>query len=110
MTILIYEAIRQNIVSRRSITTFTCSIYRKHCSPYIQVTLFVLNIKETEKICTVDSSSMKVDMEVRLVKALDRMKRSVYTEEKRMCFWQPLNYQLTECTTDFLNLCIYRRR
>jgi hypothetical protein len=86
MTNLIYEAVRQNIVSRRSITKFTCSIYRKHCLPYIQVTLFVLNNKATEKICTVVSSSMKVDMKVRLVKAVDQMKRSVYTEEKRLCF------------------------
>jgi hypothetical protein len=110
MTNLIYEAIRQNIVSRRCITTFTCSIYRKHSLPYIQVTLLVLNNKEREKICTVDSSSVKVDMEVRFVKAEDQMKRSVCTEEERLCFWQPLNYQMTECTTDFFNLCIYRRR
>lgn len=86
LTNLIYEAIRQNIVSRRSITTFTCSIYRKYCLPYIQVTLSALKNKETEKICTVDSSYMKVDVEIRLVKAVDRMKRSVYHEEKRMCF------------------------
>lgn len=86
MTNLIYEAIRQNIVSRRCITTFTCSIYRKHSLPYIQVTLLVLNNKEREKICTVDSSSVKVDMEVRFVKAEDQMKRSVCTEEERLCF------------------------
>jgi hypothetical protein len=84
--------------------------YRKYCLPYIKVTLQLLNNKETEKICTIDYSYMKVDKEVRLMKAVDRINCSVHTEEKRTCFWQPLNYQLTECTTDFLNLCIYRRR
>jgi len=105
----IYEAVRQNIFSRRSITTFTCRTYRKYCLLYVQVTPLFLNNKEAENICTVDSTNLKVDKEVRLVKAVNRMNCSVYTEEKRMCFWQPLNYQLTECTKDFLNFCIYRR-
>jgi hypothetical protein len=83
---LIYEAVRQNIVSRRNITTFSCCTYRKYCLPYINVTLLLLNNKEAEKICTDDSSYMKVDKEVRLVKAVDRMNCSVDTEEKRMCF------------------------
>jgi len=83
---LIYEAIGQNIVSRRSITTFTCRTYSKYCLPHIHLTLLLLNNKETEKIFTVDSSYMKVDKEVRLVKAVDRMNCIVHTEEKRLCF------------------------
>jgi len=86
MTNLIYEAIGQNTVSRRNITTFAYYTYIKYCLPYIQVTLLLLNSKETARICTVDSSYMKVDKEVRLVKAVDRMNCSVYIEEKRMCF------------------------
>jgi hypothetical protein len=86
MTNLIYEAIGQNIISRRSITTFTCRTYSKYCLPYIQLRLLLRNNKETEKIFTVDSSYMKVDKEVRLVKAVDRMNCSVHTEEKRLCF------------------------
>jgi hypothetical protein len=86
MTNLIHETTGQNIVSRRSTTTFTCRTYSKYFLPYIQLTLLLLNNKETEKIFTVDSSYMKVDTEVRLVKAVDRMNCGVYTEEKRMYF------------------------